>query len=96
MLSFEGKKELPAPGMLPLVDPAGKESRPVFAGSPTKEGALTRKQWRYNGAMTAQDGKWIFEGTLLLPEPKVTLVYAVPTDAAGWLLKDGERKHRVF
>jgi hypothetical protein len=98
LLSFEGKKEIAVPpGLeLALVDSAGTERLRVYAGSPTREGILTKKQWIYNGSLTGQQGKLVFTGTISLPEPRVTLVYSVPSGAAGWVLKDGERKHPVL
>ena len=102
LLSLEGKGKIavqssePHGWMPPLVDSTGKQWFPVFAGSPTREGTLTKKQWVYNGQMTGQDGKLVFEGTISLPEPKMALVYLVPRSAAGLALKDGERRHRIL
>lgn len=102
LLSFEGKKEVAYEGSetdalqtFPLTDSRGREFIAVFAGSPTKDGALSQKEWKYSGQLEGRDGKWVFVGTLLLPEPKLTLIYAVPKNASGLTLKDRERRHQI-
>jgi hypothetical protein len=103
LLSFEGKGQFEYLGselknaliFLSLVDSGGREFRPVFMGNPNKDGALSNRDWRYDGSLTAQDGKLVFVGKLSLPEPRLTLLYSVPRGAAGLALKDGEQKYRI-
>jgi hypothetical protein len=83
-------------GVFPLVDSAGMVRKPVFAGSPTSEGTLTQQQWRFNGQPIARYGKWYFYGYMVLPEPKVALVYSVPRGTSGWFLKDGKQRYRIL
>jgi hypothetical protein len=46
--------------------------------------------------MTAiEDGKFTFAGTATLPEPKAVFVYAVPKNASGLGLKDGDQTYPV-
>lgn len=102
LLSFEGKSEIPYEGekemfqTFTLVDSKGTESTPVFAGSPTNAGTLSNKEWKYiRGQLKAQNGRFVFVGVLSLPQPRLALVYAVPKDASGLTLKDGERRHAI-
>ena len=102
ILSFEGKNGLTYEGgeqdalqAFPLVDAKGTEFRAVFEGSPTDKGALSNKDWHYNGRLQGKNGKFVFVGTLTIPTSKITLVYSVPKDAAGLTLKDGERRHAI-
>jgi hypothetical protein len=102
LLSFEGKSEIPYEGAqneglrsFALVDANGTEFTPVFSGSPTNAGKLSAEQWRYNGELKGQNGKFVFVGTLSVPAGKIALVYSVPKDASGLFLKDGERKHAI-
>lgn len=102
LLNFEGKNEISYEGGqqdalqgFPLVDAKGTEFRTVFAGSPTGTGALSNKDWRYNGQLKGQNGRFVFVGALSIPAGKVTLVYSVPKGVSGLSLKDGERKHAI-
>jgi hypothetical protein len=102
LLSFEGKSEIPYEGVqneglrsFTLVDAQGTEFSPVFSGSPTDAGKLSNKEWRYNGQMKGQNGKFVFVGTLSVPTAKIALVYSVPKDASGLSLKDGASKHEI-
>lgn len=105
VLSFEGKKEFEYKEVelsktfdllyLPLVDSNGKEFVPAFAGSPTKEGALSDKDIKTDGQATGKDGKFVGTGKIILPEPKLTIVYVVPKDASGLALKDGGQRHPI-
>jgi hypothetical protein len=105
VLSFEGKKEFEYKEVelsktfdlleLPLVDSKGKEFVPVFAGSPTKEGALSDDDIKTDGQATGKDGKFVATGKIILPEPRLTLVYVVPKDSSGLALKDGGQRHPI-
>lgn len=102
LLNFEGKNEVSyeggaqdALGAFPLVDSKGGEFSSVFAGSPTSSGALSNKDWRYNGQLQGKNGKFVFVGALSVPTGKITLVYSVPKGASGLSLKDGDRKHVI-
>jgi len=102
VLSFEGKNELTYEGgeqdalrAFPLVDSKGTEFNSIFAGSPTNTGALSNKDWRFNGQLQGRNGKFVFVGVLSIPTGKLTVVYSVPKDAGGLSLKDGERRHAV-
>ncbi len=80
---------------LPLVDSKGNEFALVFFGSPTREGALSNKEIRFDGDLRPKNGKWFFTGKLIVPESKLALVYVVPKNASGLALKDGEKKYRI-
>ena len=103
LLTFEGKSEITydgttqrdGPNRILLIDPTGKEYVSEFAGTPAKDGTLSNKEWRYNGGMTAVNGKFVFAGTLSLPEPRVALVYLIPKDVSSLSLKDGDQKHSI-
>ena len=68
VLSFEGKKEVDVKEaavsdvyklpQFPLVDSTGKDFVSVFAGSPTKDGALSSYAVTLSGDMTGMDGKF--------------------------------------
>lgn len=102
VLSFEGKNELTYEGgerdalrAFPLVDSKGTEFNSIFAGSPNNTGALSNKDWRFNGQLQGRNGKFVFVGALSIPTGKLTVVYSVPKDAASLSLKDGDRKHAI-
>jgi len=102
LLHFEGKNEISYEGGnqdalrgFPLVDAKGTEFTPTYAGSPTDSGALSNKDWRYNGQLQGKNGKFVFVGALSVPRGKITLVYSVPKGASGLSLKDGDRKHAI-
>ncbi|MGZ5435954.1 MAG: hypothetical protein ACXW3F_07730 [Pyrinomonadaceae bacterium] len=102
VLSFEGKDQISYEGgeqdalqAFSLVDAKGTEFRTVFEGSPTDTGALSDKDWHYNGQLQGKNGKFVFVGTLTIPTSKITLVYSVPKGVSGLSLKDGERKHAI-
>lgn len=102
ILNFEGKSEITYEGgeqdalrAFPLVDSKGTEFNSIFAGSPTNTGALSNKDWRYNGQLQGRNGKFVFVGALSIPAGKLTVVYSVPKDVAGLSLKDGERRHAI-
>ena len=102
ILSFEGKNELTYEGgeqdalrAFPLVDSKGTEFNSIFAGSPTNTGALSNKDWRFNGQLQGRNGKFVFVGALSIPSGKLMVVYSVPKDAGGLSLKDGERRHPI-
>jgi hypothetical protein len=99
LLNFEGKKEIrcgPDSKSGSLVDSTGREYLPVFMGSPKDDGTLANKEWLFSGTMTAiEDGKFTFAGTATLPEPKAVFVYAVPKNASGLGLKDGDQTYPV-
>lgn len=103
LLSFEGKKELAfegnaeadGPKAFRLIDSKGTSYVPAFAGTPTGEGVISDKEWKYSGGLTGRDGKWVFSGTLEFPAPKISLVYKVPKDASGLKLKDGNESHAI-
>ncbi|MGA2586313.1 MAG: energy transducer TonB [Candidatus Aminicenantales bacterium] len=100
-LEFEEIEILDAANVLPklvnltLVDSKGNEFTLVFFGSPTREGALSNKEIRFDGALRPKNGKWFFTGKLIVPESKLALVYVVPKNASGLALKDGEKKYRI-
>ena len=89
-------KDLFLLGVFPLVNSAAMTRKPVFEGSPTREGTLTIQHWKFDGQPIAQYGKLYFYGYMKLPEPKVALVYSVPRGTTGWYLKDGKQKYRVL
>lgn len=105
ILSFEGKKEFEYKEVelskvfdilhLPLVDSNGKEFVPIFAGSPAAEGTLSDKDIKTDGQATGKDGKFVSTGKVVLPEPKLSLVYVVPKDASALALKDSGQKHQI-
>lgn len=102
LLNFEGKNEISYEGgeqdtlqAFPLVDAKGTEFRTVFAGSPTDTGALSNKDWHYNGQLQGKNGKFVFVGALSVPTGKLTLVYSVPKGTSGLSLKDGDRRHAI-
>ena len=102
LLSFEGKSEITYEGAerealqtLTISDSKGTEFAPVYSGSPTNTGTLSGKDWRYNGALKPQNGKFVFAGVLSVPSGKIALVYSVPRDASDLSLKDGKEKHPI-
>ena len=107
VLSFEGKTKIEYEGIkssdpsellhFPLVDSNGKKFIPVFVGSTAKEGVLSNQGIWYS-EKSKWDGKKAVptgEGEIILPEPKLTLVYIVPKDASGLALKDGGQQHPI-
>ena len=96
LLSFEGKNSISAPVNPTLVDEKGNEKLAVFAGSPVRDGTLTKKAWTYNGEAKSVDGKFVFTGTVSLPEPRIAVVFSLPEGSAGWRLKDGENRPQVL
>jgi hypothetical protein len=106
--SFEGKKKIEFKGdksanpnsylYLPLIDPTGHEFVPVFAGGSVKDGVLSKKgidiitQFRI-----AKNFEQVptGEGFIMLPEPKLTLVYLVPKEVSGLALKDGGQRFQI-
>ena len=94
-LAFEGKAEAEGPKTFRLIDSKGTSYGPAFAGTPTAEGVISDKEWKYNGGLTGRDGKWVFTGALEFPDPKISLVYKVPKDASGLKLKDGNETHAI-
>ena len=106
VLSFEGKKEIDlwkvgvskmsVPAFFPLVDANGKEFAPAFAGSPTQEGTLSDKDLKFDGHLTAtaKAGESVYTGRVILPEPKLTLVYVVPKNAS-LVLKGPGQQHPI-
>jgi len=100
LLSFEGQKEIKyepdSSSYYPLVDSSGQQYLPVFMGSPNNDGTLAGKEWKLNGSMTAKEnGKLVFVGTATLPTPKAVFVYAVPKNASGLALKDGDQTYPI-
>lgn len=93
-ITYEGKAQQDGPNRILLLDAKGKEYSPESAGTP-KNGTLSDKDWKYNGGMKAVNGKFVFSGTMTLPEPKIVLVFLIPKDAAKLSLKDGDQKHPI-
>jgi hypothetical protein len=94
-ITYEGKTQQDGPNRILLIDANGKEYASAFAGTPGKDGTLSNKEWRYNGPMKAVNGRFVFAGTMTLPEPRIALVYLIPKDITGLSLKDGDQKHSI-
>jgi hypothetical protein len=94
-ITFEGKAQHDGPNRLPLADAAGAEFWPAFAGTPTRSGVISGEGWRLDGQLVFPAGATApaFQGTVTLPEPKLTLVYRVPTSATGLVLVDGDQRY---
>lgn len=102
VLSFEGKNEIRYEGgkkdpiqTYALVDSNGKETTPLYAATPIEGDKLSNKDWHYDGQLHGTGGGFSFVGVLRFSQPKVTLVYRLPSDVSGLALKDGERRHSI-
>ncbi|MDA2914610.1 hypothetical protein MYX77_11785, partial [Acidobacteriia bacterium AH_259_A11_L15] len=93
--TYEGKDEPEGPKSLLLIDSRGNRFAPAFAGTPTPNGTISNEEWILNGEVRGREGKLVFVGTLSLPEPRVALVYLVPSNASRLVLKDGQRQHPI-
>ena len=93
--AYEGKTETEGPKSLLLIDSRGNRFSPAFAGTPTPDGIISDKEWLLNGELRGRDGKWVFIGTLSIPEPRIALVYRVPKSASGLVLQDGQQQHAI-
>lgn len=92
-LTFEGKPQEDGPNRILLVDSQGKKFAPQFAGTPTDSGSISNTDWKYDGGMKGVGGKFVFAGKLVLPTPRIALVYLVPKSASDLTLKDGDQNH---
>jgi hypothetical protein len=94
-ITFEGKAQHDGPNRLPLADAAGTEFWPAFAGTPNGSGVISGEGWRLNGKLVFPAGATApaFQGTVMLPEPKLTLVYRLPKSATGLVLVDGDQRY---
>jgi len=89
-LTFEGKPQKDGPNRIILVDSKETKFPPQFAGTPTDSGSISNTDWKYDGGMKGVGGKFVFFGKLILPTPRIALVYVVPKNASGLRLKDGD------
>jgi hypothetical protein len=94
-ITYEGKTQQDGPNRILLIDAKGKEYVSEFAGTPAKDGTLSDKEWKYNGGMKAVNGRFVFAGTMTLPEPRIALAYLIPKDVSSLTLKDGNQKHSI-
>jgi hypothetical protein len=92
-LTFEGKPQEDGPNRILLVDSKGSKFPPQFAGTPADGGSISNTDWKYEGGMKGVGGKFVFAGKLVLPTPRIALVYLVPKSASDLTLKDGDQNH---
>jgi hypothetical protein len=94
-ITFEGKAQHDGPNRLPIADSTGTEYWPVFAGTPTNSGVISGDGWRLNGKLVFPAGATApaFQGTVTLPESRLSVVYRVPTSAKGLVLVDGSQRY---
>jgi hypothetical protein len=94
-ITFEGKPQEDGPNRILLVDSKGSKFPPQFAGTPTDTATISNTDWKYNGSMKSVGGKFVFAGKLLLPTPRIALVYLIPKSASELTLKDGDQSYSL-